>query len=675
MCGLPPRGPTLYTRPCNTPGLRAGKDLMLALIRAFAKSWVAAVLIGLLIVSFAVFGVGDVFKTRVPNEVVAAGSRSVTVEEFRSEWDRAKQNLEQQNGQQISNELAVENRFDTRVLEMLADREAMAALIEKIGLRPSDTLITREIEKIPAFFDQVSGRFDKRLYEEALARNKLTAARFEQSVRDDIAQSHLAAGLVDGLRPPRAYGALAVVFATEARDVSIFDVGRGAVEPPKPPTDAQLTDFMQANAERLMRPEFRVLSVVRFSSAQVAGQVKISEADIRKQFDFRKDSLNRPETRSLVQIAAKDAAVARGLAERLGKGEAAAAVARSAGVEPVLYADKPRTAVVDSKVGEAAFGMANGEVRVVQGDLGLAVVKVTGVTPGRVVTLDEVRPMLEAEARKTAAAEKVYEISQAYDDAHAGGANLDEAAAKAGVPVTTLGPIAEQGFDQTGQPVAGLSARLVQTAFRLPEGGESQIEEEGQGESFVVRVDKIIPRSLPPLAEVRQPLTQAWMSQEMTKRLRAKADALAGRVRKGEDITAVAASIGTRPEKIPGLTRQGAGEGGPLSQEGFAQAFSAGAGGVFVAPAPGAFALMVGKVDRISPPAVAENARAVEQVRPQLGMTLFNEIGAQMPRYARSVLKVRTDPELARQTLGVEAPKPGAAKDGEAKGGKEAAGK
>jgi peptidyl-prolyl cis-trans isomerase D len=165
------------------------------------------------------------------------------------------------------------------------------------------------------------------------------------------------------------------------------------------------------------------------------------------------------------------------------------------------------------------------------------------------------------------------------------------------------------------------------------------------------------------------------MSQEMTKRLRAKADALAGRVRKGEDINAVAASIGTRPEKIPGLTRQGAGQGGPLSQEGFAQAFSAGNGGVFVAPAPGAFALMVGKVDRISPPAVAENARAVEQVRPQLGMTLFNEIGAQMPRYARSVLKVRTDPELARQTLGVEAPKPGAAKDGEAKGGKEAAGK
>ncbi|MFM8376527.1 MAG: SurA N-terminal domain-containing protein, partial [Phenylobacterium sp.] len=227
---------------------------MLAVIRAFAKSWVAALLIGLLIVSFAVFGVSDVFRTRAKNEVVHAGSRVITQAEFRTEWDRAKQNVEQQSGQQISNELAVENRLDVRVLEMLADREAMAALIDKIGIRPADALVTREIQQIPAFFDPISGRFDKRLYQEALGRANLTPARFERSVRDDIAQAHLASGVVDGLRPPRAYGALAVIFAQEARDVSVFSVGPGSVTPPSPPTDAQLTEFMKANSERLMRP-------------------------------------------------------------------------------------------------------------------------------------------------------------------------------------------------------------------------------------------------------------------------------------------------------------------------------------------------------------------------------------------------------------------------------------
>ena len=104
---------------------------MLAAIRVFAKSWVAAVLIGLLILSFAVWGVSDVFKTQASNEVVHAGGRAITPAEFRTEWDRAKANLEVQSGQPISNELAVENRFDSRVLEMLADRESMAALVDK----------------------------------------------------------------------------------------------------------------------------------------------------------------------------------------------------------------------------------------------------------------------------------------------------------------------------------------------------------------------------------------------------------------------------------------------------------------------------------------------------------------------------------------------------------------
>ena len=630
---------------------------MITLIRAFAKSWVALLLIGLLIISFAVFGVGDVFRTPVPTEVVKAGNRTVSVETFRSEWDRTRQNLQVQTGQQITNELAVQERLDVRLLQSLADRQAVAALIERIGLRPSDALITAEIQKIPAFFDQLSGRFDRRLYQDALARNKMTPAMFEQSIRDDIAQSHLASGLVDGLRPPRAYGALAVVFAQESRDVLAFNVGPAAVEAPRPPSDSQLTEFMKANSEQLMRPEFRVLSVVRFSSAQVAGQVKITEADVRRQFEFRKDALNRPETRSLIQIPARDAGVARGLADRLGKGEDPAAVARSAGVEPVIYTDKPRSAVVDEKVAEAAFAMAQGEVRIVQGDLGVAVLRVTGITPGRNVTLDEIRPMLEAEARKTAAAEKVYALSQAYDDAHAGGATLNEAAAKAGVTVTTVGPVAEQGFDPTGRPVPGLSPRLIETAFRLPQGGESQIEEEAQGESFVVRVDRIIPRALPPLDEVRQPLARAWMNQEMAKRVRAKGESLAEQVRKGQDIAAVAASIGARPARLAGLTRQGAGQGGPLSQEGFGAAFQATKGGVFVAANPAAFAVTVGRVETITPPAVADNARSVEDVRPQLGMAIFEELGAELPRYARSVLKVETSLELARQALGVEAPK------------------
>ena len=97
---------------------------MLANIRAFAKSPAAAVLIGLLVVSFAVFGIRDVFKGRVAgNAVVTAGSRSLSPADFKREFDGYKSRVEQQVGQPITVEAAAANGLDRRVLEGLAGRE------------------------------------------------------------------------------------------------------------------------------------------------------------------------------------------------------------------------------------------------------------------------------------------------------------------------------------------------------------------------------------------------------------------------------------------------------------------------------------------------------------------------------------------------------------------------
>lgn len=627
---------------------------MLANIRAFAKSGFATVLIGLLIVSFGVWGVRDVFKGQVTNQVIVAGKRTVGPQDFKMEFDRARKGLEQQVGQPVTQELAVENKFDLRLIEELATRESFGALLDKIGVRPSDQLMKQQIEKIPNFFDQVSGRFDKTLYLQTLGQNNLTPAKFESGIRDEIAQQHLVSAMVNGLRVPRAYGALGAIYETESRDVGYFALDPRAVPPVAPPTDAQLTKFMQDNAQALMKPEFRILTVVRFSPTLVGANLPVTEADIQKQFDFRKDTLNKPELRSLVQIPGKDAKTAQAVAQRLSKGEDPAAIAKSIGVEAIAYADKPKSAVADPKVGAAAFGMAEGAVQVVQGDLGPAVVKLLKITPGHTATIAEVRPMLEAEARKTAAAEKVYEISQKYDDAHAGGASLSEAAQKAGVPTLTVGPVSEQGADPTGQRAAGVTPKLVQVAFGLPQGGESEIEDEGNGESFAVRVERIIPKALPPLTEVKPKLMQVWMARETAKRLQVKADELSARLKKGESLEAVAASVGAQVSHAAGLDRQNAAQNKDLSREALGKAFEARQGEIFTAENAKAFGLVVAKVEAIHAPNPAAVARIAEDSRPQMTMAIFREIGNDARKSARATIKPKIYPNVARAALGLE---------------------
>lgn len=641
---------------------------MLAAIRAFAKSPYAAVLIAVLIISFAVFGATDMFRAKVSTDVITAGSRSVSPADYKREFDGFKAQVEQQVGQPITPEVAAANGLDRRVLEGVATREAFAALLTKIGLRPSDKLIAAEIQKIPAFFDQVTGRFDKQSYLRRLADNGMTSASFDARVRDQLTEQEAATGLVAGLAAPRAYTALAAIYGLESRDLGYFAIEPSSVPPPTPPTDAQLTAFMKENAAQLTRPEFRTLTLVRFSPAQFAASIPVDEAELKKRFEFRKDTLSSPETRTVVQIPVKTPAAATQITQALAKGQDPAAVAKAAGVEAITYDNKPQTAIPDHKVAAAAFQTPAGQAALVKGDLGTAIVKVISVTKGHAVTLDEVRPALEAELRKDAATEKVYALTQAYDDAHQGGADLPTAAKKAGVHAITLGPLTQNGRDQTGQPVQGLSQKLMETAWSLPAGGESEVEDAGGGEYFAVRVDKIIPPAMPPLAEIKPKLTQVYMQREVAKAMEARAEAFAARVKKGESLEAVAKAAGATVTQVPGIDRRTAGQNPMLSQDMLGKLFTSRAGDAFTAQ-NSHFGYVVGKLEAVHSGDVATIARMAEQMRPQMTQAFYRELGESAHIAARQKIKVTVDTNRARQAIGLEPidPKAAAASRGSAK--------
>jgi peptidyl-prolyl cis-trans isomerase D len=290
---------------------------MLSAFRVFAKSWVAAVLIGLLIVAFAVFGIRDVFGHNVSNSVIIAGTRKVSQIEFRREFEQMRKRAEQQMGQPVSAEVAAQNGLDRQILQGLATRESFAELLRKIGIRPSDKLVADQIGKIPDFADRVSGRFDKKLYQQLLAQNELTPETFESHLRDAMAQQHAVAALGNSLQAPRAYAALAAIYALENRDLTYLTIEPSSMPKPAEPTDAQLTAFMKENAAQLTLPEFRVLTVVNFSPALVAANLPVDEAEVKKRYEFKKDTFSTPETRTLVQIPAKDAATGAAIAARL----------------------------------------------------------------------------------------------------------------------------------------------------------------------------------------------------------------------------------------------------------------------------------------------------------------------------------------------------------------------
>jgi peptidyl-prolyl cis-trans isomerase D len=622
---------------------------MISNFRNFAKSPWAIAIIGLIAVSFLVVGnEADIFASLGPRDVVKAGDRSVNQQEFRADFEQVRENYQEQTGAPVTIEELVGQNIHVRYLEGKTQELAFQNWARRVGIRPGKELVLKQIRQIPAFFNQITGQFDEEAYRSVLQEANMTPADLEQDLRDQYAQNHFGASLYAGARVPRIYGAVIANGALERRDGRWFTVTQEMAGTAPAPTDAQLTAFMNENEAQLRRPETRVASVVLFDNPP--GQLpEISEEAIVERFEFRKDSLSIPERRTFAVYPAANAEAAQRIATALKAGQ-------NPGVEPTPYSETPQTAVPDPAVGAAVFGLAQpGVSDPVQTRVGFAVVQVTAIQSGQPATLEGVREAVVQELQAEAATGQEFERVERYEAARNSGRTLEQAVEDVGARIITLPAFTEQGFRADGSQI-NAPPQIFETAWRLPEGGVSDVIDAGQGQYFVLRLDEIRPAAMPALDDVREILVREWTARENSRLLSAKAEELAARVRAGEDIAEVARSVGatliTRENTLQDEEAQEAiGQG--VLQGLFGQA----KGQVFVQPASQT-AFAVGVVDDIRASDAATVAPIAERIRPRITQDLVSGLGDSAIGWTQANSKASYDVAAARQALGLpeEAP-------------------
>lgn len=628
---------------------------MISHFRNFARSKWAAGLFVLLIISFAIVGSQmDVFASLGPKNVITAGERSMTPVQFRSVFDRVRENVQEQAGRPVTTEDMVKENLHQRFLESQTRNLGFLAWAWDAGLRPGKDLIVKRIREIPAFFNQVTGQFDEQQYQQALAQRGVTPADLEQDFRDQSVVEHYGAALYAGARIPRVYAALLANQARQTRDGRWFTVTQAMAGRTPAPTDAQLTAFMNQNAAQLRRPEYRMVSVVLFAPSREQQNAPIAEDKIRERFEFRKAALSQPEKRSFVTLTAPTRAVADRIAAALRAGQTAEEVGRANNIRPADFDAAPKSALGDPAVAEAVFNMAAGSVSdPIQARVGFAVAKLNAITPGQEATLEGVRDAVVAELRQEDARAKTYEAVEAYERARSEGKTLAQAVQQVGARVIQLPPFTQDGRLPDGQPLNAPPQVLTQ-AYSLGKGGESEVIDAGQGQYFVIRVDDVRPAQLPALADIRAPLAARWTAQENARLLSSKAEELARRIRGGQDLAAVAASVGASVTTRTGVEQTG--EVQTQIGEGVMRGlFSQGRNQVFVEP-QGADSTVIGRVDAIRAAVPALAAPLGEQARPRLTEEYMGAFVEDSMAAAARRMKARNDPALALQALGIQDP-------------------
>lgn len=613
---------------------------MMQTMRKYAKGAMALLLFGLLIISFAIWGIGDIFRSRATApDIATVGDRDITVIGFNDELQNELRRLESVFGRRLDPAQARQFGIVDQVLSAMIARALVDRAADDLSLAAGDELIRQIIVTNPAF-QGPTGEFDRDAFERRLFNNGLSEAGYVASIRSAIIRDQLAGSLTEGTVAPgtlldRVYG-----YRRERRGGIAVTVSADAMTGIASPSEAELATFHKENADAFMAPDLRAVTAIVLTADEVAKDIAVPEAERRAAYDARITEFETAERRRFEQMLFLDEDAANKAADLLAQGRAFDAVAvEASGVPPLSLGPLTRAelAAQAPELAEAGFALAaDGVSGPVRSALGWHIMRAVEIEPRIVRSYDEVRDQLAQDIARELAIEEIYEMANALDDALAGGASIEEAARELSLPVRRIPAIDAGGRDANADPIPDLpqeNAEFVGAVFDTPVGEQSLVTEVGTDRYFVLQVDSETPSSLRPLAAVHDAVEAAWRVRKRQEAAEAEAEALLAQVRSGGDLAALAAQKGYALREIAPVVRAADDPAGGASEPVTAALFALDPGASAVAPAAEGFAVV--RLDTVEAADPVTDVETYDTLRGQLREQLANDIMGQFTEALR----------------------------------------
>src|SRR5438093_520649 len=439
---------------------------MLRGLRKASSNWlgkaVMAAVVGFLVISFAIWGIGDIFRGFGRSTVAKIGRTELTVEQFRTLHNDRLQQFSRQLGRPITAEQARSTGLDRVVIgqifsEMLLDERARA-----LGLVLSDAEVVKLITNDPAFRGP-NADFHRFLFEQISRSAGYTEARFVAEQRRQALRRELAGTIAAGLEAPKALVEALNRFQNEQRTIEYVLLDRAlAGDIPSPSPDV-LAKYFEERKILFRTPEYRKLVIVSLIPSELARWIEISDADLKRAYEERRARYVTPERRHILQIDFPNAEAASAAAERIAKGASLVDVAKELGKseKDIDLGTVPKAAIIDRAVADAAFSLKEDEVSApVQGRFGTVLVQVLKIEPEQGRPLDEGKEQVEARWREQEIATRLDAKATGMLDKLKTGETLAQVAAADHVKLETLGGL------KRGEGSGPLSAAGVDAVFR-----------------------------------------------------------------------------------------------------------------------------------------------------------------------------------------------------------------
>jgi peptidyl-prolyl cis-trans isomerase D len=617
---------------------------MLQEMRKYTKSWVSSLFLGALALSFAIWGIADIFRGNTDTTVFAVGSTKVPVELYQRDYHNAMRNV----GAALQPDQA--KVLGQQVLDRMMLTTALDNLTDQLGLTTSDARVRAQIQSNPAFAGTL-GTFDHDNFLRLIGQFGYGEDEFVAVARKDAARTQLLRSVSDGFMMPSDYAGAIFSYINELRAAEYVVLSPSAIGTIAPPSEATLAAYVKAHPDRFSTPEYRAVSVAEISVDDVASTINVTDKQVQDELNLHKSEYVTPEKRELEQIGGfSSEADAKAAKAALDSGKSFDALAAERKLQPADYKLGELTQAdlaIDPARAAAAFALAEGQTSApVKGGFGWVLIHVVKITPGVSKSLDEIRQSL----RRQLAVAKITDVANAFTDAISGGAGIEEAARKAGMHFSRVAAVDAQGLGPDGAKItAAGNPELLAATFKTDVGevGDPFPTQDGQ-HYFAIKVDGVTPPKLKSLDTVRAQATEAWTAEQRAIQLRTKAAELTAKANADHSLSGVAAALGATVQKSGALNRRT--NSGLFSSALVSALYNAPPGGAVFANGAGG-SIVIARVSGIVHPSPGSDPRFVAGVR-QLSGDIVDDITVSLAKAEQGREGTRVNQSLVDSTVG-----------------------
>ncbi len=549
---------------------------MLESMRRGAQTWVAKILFGLLVLSFAVWGVADVFTGFGRGSIASIGSTEVTVEEFQREFQRELENFSREAKQRLTPEQGKALGLDRRVLSQMLSGAAIESHAKDLGLALSDTALINSIQEDPNLRG-ADGKFSRDVFNERLNQLGLSEQGFFNLYRKDELRTQVIGSLVKGIVVPKVTLELAHAYNEEKRVIEWIAIDADKAVTVPEADDAKLKERFEAGKARYRTPEYRKFQILTLSTEDLKKQVSVSDEEVSKAYAATKDSYDTAEQRRVQQIAFKDKAAAEAALTALRDGSksfgdvAKEAGAKDTDVDLGLVAKK---ALIDKKIADAAFALEKDKYSdVVEGRFATVIVRVTQIEPGTTETLDSVKDQVRDKLATEKATAELQKKRDDVEDARNAGKTLKEIADSLKLSFQEIAAADKRGNGPDGKPVITSpdATKIIGDVFAPDSNTNDQVSELPSGAFAWLNVTGTEAPKDRSFDEVKADVVIDYTISEKSRLISELAAKLVERLNAGEPMSALEAAAFGKAEKTEPITRTTQPQG--LPDAAVAQAF------------------------------------------------------------------------------------------------------